>query len=80
MCVMSGLERRISLTLRNDYGNNMIICLLSLSSFFLTANPRCCEMGEDFSEVLSGQPSGGVNGPSLHPSPLRMQLHLVLPA
>lgn len=52
MCVMSGLERRISLTLRNDYGNNMIICLLSLSSFFLTANPCCCEMGEDFSKCF----------------------------
>lgn len=52
MCVMSGLERRISLTSRNDYGNNMIICLLSLSSFFLTANPRCCEMGEDFSKCF----------------------------
>lgn len=52
MCVTRGLESRISLTLRNDYGNNMIICPLSLSSFFLPANPCCCEMGEDFSKCF----------------------------
>lgn len=52
ICVMRGLEWRISLTLRNDYGNNMIIFPLSLSSFFLSANPGCCEMGEDFSKCL----------------------------
>lgn len=40
------------LTLRNDYGNNMIICPLSLSLFFLAANPRRCEMGEDFSKCF----------------------------
>lgn len=52
--VMKGLEWRISLTLRNDYGNNTIISPLSLSSFFLSPNPGCCEMGEDFSKYLRG--------------------------
>lgn len=40
LCVMRGLECGISLTLHNDYGNNMIICRLFLRSFFLTAKSK----------------------------------------
>lgn len=79
ICVMRGLERRIFLTLRNDYGNNMIIFLLSLSSFFPHCKSSLLAKWERIFLSVWGASCGRMNGPSLHHSPIAIQLHLVLP-
>ncbi len=79
ICVMRGLERGISLTFRNDYGNNMIICPLPLSLFFFFLQIQAVVKRERISLNSLWATSGLVNGPSLHYSLIHIQLCLVLP-